>query len=119
MGVNVIQGIPDPIKFVLTSGVDKTPVSAFPSTRQTLELLDRLSLTQLNFLDSAVDSDVFFNQRTQQTVKGIPNIFLLELELHDAALALVKQEDLIARLTIFDGTNPLGLPWKQFALNSR
>ncbi len=119
MAVNVVQGISDPIKFVLTSGLLKTPISAAPSTRQTLALLNRITLVQLNFLDSDVDSDVFFNDRTSQTVKGVPNIFLLELELHAAALNLVKQEDLIARLTIFDSANPAGLPWKQFTLNSR
>lgn len=118
MAVNVVQGIPDPIKFVLTTGKDKDPVNAFPSTKQTLEILNR-DLVRLNFLDSSIDSNVFFNQRTEITFKNIPNIFILELELHAVALALVKGENLIARLSVFDGSNPLGLQWKQFALNSR
>lgn len=118
MGVNVVQGITDPIKLVLTTGKDKTPIDAAPLTRMRLDLLDRKTLAVLNALDSSVDSDVFFNLRTQQTVKGVL-VFLLELELDAVALNLVKQENLIARLTLYDGANPNGLPWKQFALNSR
>jgi len=118
MAVNVVQGIPDPIKFALSTGKNKTPIDAAPLTREKLELLNRKTLAVLNTIDSTVDPNVFFTTRTQATVKGIL-VFLLELELHDAGLALVKQEDLIARLTLYDGGNPLGLPWKQFALNSR
>jgi len=118
MAVNVYQGIPDPIKFALTTGKNKTPIDAAPLTRERLQLLNRKTLAVVNTIDSSVDSDVFFTTRTQATVKGI-TVFLLELELHAVALALVKQEDMVARLTLYDGSNPLGLPWKQFALNSR
>lgn len=118
MAVNVTQGITDPIKLALTTGKNKTPIDAAPLTRMRLDLLDRKTLAVLNALDSTVDANVFFNLRTQVTVKGVL-VFLLELELHAVALALVKQEDLIARLTLYDGANPAGLPWKQFALNSR
>jgi hypothetical protein len=118
MAVNVNVGIPDPIQFALTTGKNKTPISAAPLTREKLELLDRKTLAVLNTVDSSVDANVFFTLRTQQTVKGVL-VYLLEMELHDAALSLVVQEDLIARLTLYDGSNPLGLPWKQFALNSR
>jgi len=118
MGVNVVQGITDPIKLVLTTGKDKTPIDAAPLTRMKLELLDRETLAVLNTVDSSVDANVFFNLRTQQTVKGVL-VFLLEMELDGVGLALVKQENLMARLTLYDGLNPNGLPWKQFALNSR
>lgn len=116
MAVNVYAGLQDPIKFALTTGKNKAPIDASPLTKVILELLDRSTLQVLHTLDSSVDADVFFWDRTEETVKGVA-VYLLELELH--ASSLTVQEDLIARLTIFDGLNPLGLPWKQFALNSR
>lgn len=119
MAVIVTQGILDPIQFALTTGLDKTPISAAPLTREVLELLNRKTKTVLHTIDSTIDTDVFFTLRTEQTVKGVPNIHLLEIELHDAALALTVQENMIARLTLYDGLNPNGLPWKQFSLHSR
>lgn len=118
MAVNVVQGISDPIKLALTTGKNKTPIDAAPLTRMRLQLLDRKTLAVLNTIDSSVDANVFFNLRTQQTVKGVL-VFLLEMELHAVGLGLVEQEDLIARLTLYDGSFPAGIPWKQFSLNSR
>lgn len=116
MAVNVVQGSPDPIKLALSSGKNKTPVDAFNLTRAKLELLNRTTLALLDTVDSSVDPNVFFWQRTQQTVKGVL-VYLLELELHSSGLTI--QEDLIARLTLYDGSHPAGIAWKQFALNSR
>lgn len=116
MAVNVFAGLLDPIKFAITTGKDKTPIDAFPLTKVSLILLNRKSLTVLHTLVSDVDADVFFWTRTQQTVKGVL-VFLLELELHASSLTI--EEDMVARLTLYDVANPLGLPWKQFALNSR
>lgn len=118
MAVNVYAGLLDPIKFALTTGRNKTPIDAAPLTRVKLQLLDRETLAVLNTIDSSVDPDIFFTARTQVTVKGVL-VFLLEMELHFASLNLPVQENLIARLTLYDGANPLGIPWKQFALNSR
>lgn len=116
MAVNVYAGIPDPIKLCLTIGRRKVPISAQPLTRVRLQLLDRDTYTLLHTLDSSVDADVFYWTRTERTVKGV-DVYLLELELHDSSLTV--QEDLLARLTLYDAVNPLGLPWKQFSLNSR
>ncbi len=117
MAVNVYAGIEQPIKLALTSGKDKDPVSAEPLTRVVLALLNRTTLAVLITLDSSVDSDVFFWDRTSQVVKGVADIYLLELELHDSSLPV--QENLMARLTLYDAENPDGIAWKQFALNSR
>jgi len=117
MAVNVYAGLQDPIKFALTIGKDKTPIDAAPLNRVTMDILDRSTLATLVALDSNVDPNVFFWGRTVITVKGVPSIYLLELELHNSGIPI--QENLMARLTLYDGANPLGLPWKQFALNSR
>ena len=116
MAVNVYTGQTQPIKLALTTGKNKTPITAFPLTRVKLQLLDRITLAVLNTIDSSVDSDVFFWTRTQQTVKGVL-VYLLELELHDSSLTI--QDDLMARLTLYDLARPAGISWKQFALNSR
>lgn len=116
MAVNVYATVLDPIKFALTTGKNKTPISAAPLSRVKLELLDRATDLVVDTVDSSIDSDVFFWDRTEETVKGV-SVFLLEMELHNSSLTI--KEDMIARLTIYDGANPLGLPWKQFALNSR
>ena len=117
MAVNVYAGQVQPIKFALTSGREKTPVNAEDLSRVKLELLDRNTLQLLATVDSSVDVDVFYWSRTIQTVKGVPDIFLLEMELQDSNLPI--QEDMMARLTLYDANNPLGISWKQFALNSR
>jgi hypothetical protein len=116
MAVNVYAGLQDPIKLVLTTGKEKTPISALALSRVVLDLLDRENEIVLHTIDSLVDVNVFFTNRTEQTIKGV-SVFLLEMELH--GLGLTVQEDLIARLTVYDSNNPGGLPWKQFALNSR
>jgi len=117
MAVTVTAGIQDPIQLALTSGREKTPVDASPLNRVKLVLLDRTTLATLLTLDSSVDLNIFYWNRTVQTVKGVPAIYLLELELHDSGLPV--QENLLARLTLYDGDNPLGISWKQFSLNSR
>jgi len=117
MAVNVFVGQPQPIQLALTTGRDKAPISAAPLTRARIQLFDRSTNALLHTSDSDTDSNVFFFTRTEVTVKGIPNIHLLEIELHDRSLPI--QEDLVARLTLYDGTHPLGITWKQFALNSR
>lgn len=117
MAVNVYAGIQDPIKFALTSGKDKAPVDAAPLNRVKLDLLDRTTLATLATLDSTADANVFYWSRTKRTIKGVPDIYLLELELHNSSLPV--QENLIARLTLYDAVNPGGIVWKQFALNSR
>lgn len=117
MAVNVYAGILDPIKLALTTGRNKTPIDAAPLNRVKLDILDRDTLTTLLTLDSQVDFGIFHWNRTRITVKGIPDIYLLELELQDSGLPV--QENLIARLTLYDGANPLGIAWKQFAINSR
>ena len=117
MAANVFAGQVQPIQFALTTGRNKAPVDAAPLTRVRINLLDRETVISLASADSNVDPNVFFWTRTSTTVKGIPDIFLLELELQDSGIPI--QEDLIARLTLYDGLNPLGITWKQFALNSR
>ncbi len=117
MAVNVFAGQIQPIQFALTTGRNKTPIDASPLTRVRLQLFDRDTDALLATLDSNTDPNVFFWTRTKTTVKGIIDIFLLELELGNEGLII--QEDLIARLTIYDGLNPLGITWKTFALNSR
>jgi len=117
MAINVNAGILQPIQLALTTGKSKTPIDAAALTRVVLVLLNRKTLTVLHTIDSSVTSNVFFWTRTSQVVKGVPNIFLLELELHNQSLTI--QEDMIARLTLYDNPNPLGLAWKQFSLNSR
>lgn len=117
MAVNVFAGQPQPIQLALTTGKNKTPISADPLTREKIQLFDRVTNALLHTSDSDVDPNVFFTMRTETTVKGIPNIFLLEIELHNEGVPI--KEDMIARLTLYDGTHPLGINWKQFALNSR
>lgn len=117
MAVNVYTGSLDPIKLALTIGRDKTPIDAAPLNRVKLELINRVSNTVSATVDSNVDFGVFFWNRTRITVKGVPDIYLLEMELQDEGLPI--GENFIARLTLYDGANPLGIPWKQFALNSR
>ncbi len=116
MAVNVYAGQIQPIMLALTIGPRKIPIDAFPLTRAKIEIFDRDTMTSLGVVDSSVDVDVFYWQRTQQTVKGVL-VYLLELELQDEGFPI--QEDLVARLTLYDGNNPLGISWKQFALNSR
>ena len=117
MAVNTYAGQPQPIKFALTTGRRKIPISALNINRATLQIFDRDTLVRLAILDSAIDADTFYWNRTVRTVKGVPFVYLLEMELHNSGLPV--QEDLIARLTIYDGANPLGISWKQFSLNSR
>lgn len=116
MAVNVNAGQVQPIKLALTTGKKKTPISAFPLTRKVLQLLDRKTLAVLDTVDSDITPAAFFSTRTQQTVKGVL-IHLLELELHNSGLTV--QEDLVARLTLYDVNFPAGVEWKQFSLNSR
>jgi len=116
MAVNVYVGQTQPIQFALTTGKNKTPITAFPLTRVILQLLDRVTMAVLDTVDSSIHSDVFFWTRTQVTVKGV-SVHLLEMELQDSSLTI--QEDLVARLTLYDPANPAGISWKQFALNSR
>ena len=116
MAVNVYAGQVQPIQFALTTGKNKTPIDAFALTRVKLQVLDRVTFAVLDTVDSSVDPNVFFWTRTQQTVKGVL-VFLLEMELQDSSLTV--QEDLVARLTLYDPANPAGISWKQFALNSR
>lgn len=117
MAVNVYNGILDPIKLALTTGRDKTPIDAAPLNRVRLELYSRNPTTLVATVDSNVDFGVFFWNRTRITVKGVPDIYLLEMELQDEGLPV--GENYIARLTLYDGANPLGLAWKQFAMNVR
>lgn len=117
MAVNVNAGVLQPIQFALTTGKNKTPISAENLTRVKLVLLNRSTLFVLHTLDSNTTPGIFFWNRTSQTVKGIVDIFLLEMELEDQSLVI--QDDMIARLTLYDVINPAGLSWKQFALNSR
>lgn len=117
MALNVYNGIPDPIQIALTTGRNKTPIDAAPLNRVRLELLNRDTLASVAVVDSSVDFNVFFWNRTRQTVKGVPDIYLLEMELHNEGLPV--GENWLARLTTYDGANPLGIPWKQFALNVR
>lgn len=117
MAVNVFTGQPQPIQFALTTGKIRTPISAEPLTRVKIRLYDRDTGILLHTSDSNVDANVFFFNRTSITVKGVPNIFLLEIELHDRNVII--QEDLIAWLTLYDTAHPNGISWKQFALNSR
>jgi len=116
MAVNVYAGQLQVIQFALTAGKDKDPVDASPLSRVKLELFNRDNFTLLATVDSQVDAGVFFWVRTQTTVKGVL-IWLLEMELHNEGLPI--QEDMVARLTLYDGNFPLGVSWKQFALNSR
>lgn len=117
MAVNVFVGQPQPIQLALTTGRNKSPISAAPLTRARIQLFDRVSNALLHTSDSNTDPNVFFFTRTEVTVKGVPNIHLLEIELHDEGVPI--QEDLVARLTLYDATHPMGITWKQFALNSR
>jgi len=117
MAVKVTTGVLQPIKLALTIGKNKTPIDAAPLNRVTMDILDRDTLAVLVALDSNVDANVFFWGRTVTTVKGVPSIYLLELELHNSGLPI--QENLIARLTLYDAATPLGTAWKQFAINSR
>lgn len=116
MAVNVYAGQVQPIKLALTTGKNKTPITAFPLTRIVLQILDRVTFAVLDTVDSNITPAAFFSTRTQQTVKGVL-VHLLELELHNSSLTV--QEDLVARLTLYDVANPAGITWKQFALNSR
>lgn len=116
MAVNVYAGQVQPIQFALTTGKNKTPITAFALTRVVIQLLDRVTFAVLDTVDSDITPTAFFWTRTQKTVKGVL-VYLLELELHNSSLTL--QEDLVARLTLYDIVNPAGVSWKQFALNSR
>lgn len=118
MAVIVNAGIQDPIKLALTIGPNKTPIDAAPLNKVVLTLVDRDTQAVLLILDSnVVNPGVFFWGRTVITVKGVPDIYLLELELHNSGLPIA--ENLLARLTLYDAANPLGIAWKQFAINSR
>jgi hypothetical protein len=117
MAVNAYAGQVQPIQLVLTSGKNKTPVSAQPLTRVKLELFNRETMTLLDTVDSDVTPTAFFWTRTSQTVKGAADIYLLELELQSTGITV--QEDLVARITLYDVANPTGISWKQFTLNSR
>jgi len=117
MAVNVFAGQPQPIQLALTTGKNKAPISAQPLTRERIQLFDRVTNALLHTSDSNTDPNVFFTGRTEVTVKGVPNIFLLEIELHNEGVPI--KEDMVARLTLYDGAHPLGISWKQFALNSR
>lgn len=116
MAVNTVAGIQSPIQMALTTGPLKTPLDAAPLTRVRLQLFDRQTAGLLETLDSDVTANIFFWTRTQKTVKGVL-VFILEMELH--ATGIIIQDDLIARLTLYDGPHPNGIEWKQFALNSR
>jgi hypothetical protein len=116
MAVNVYTGQAQPIQLALTAGKDKDPVDAAPLNKVTLDILDRETLAVVTALDSSVDANVFFWNRTQILVKGVL-VWLLELELHASSIPL--GENYIARLTLYDGLNPLGITWKQFAMNVR
>lgn len=117
MAINVYNGQLQPIKLALTIGKDKVPIDAAPLNRVRLQLFSRDPTTLVATLDSQTDPGVFFWNRIRMTVKGVPDIYLLELELHDQGLPI--GENYIARLTLYDGANPLGVSWKQFAINVR
>lgn len=116
MAINVYTGQVQPIKLALTVGKDKDPLDAAPLNKVKLDILDRDTLAVTASLISDVDANVFFWNRTQIEVKGVL-VWLLELELHASSIPL--GENYIARLTLYDGLNPLGITWKQFAINVR